>query len=350
MTSRNLTDIFHLMRNNAIQRLHIFSDHTSNKEEDKVSLVPRNTKQGRKGFDVDLERGDGDGDESAAYNRISASPPEWVNALPEFREQIELLRQKIKELNVFHERHLTRPTLLFDDNDKSQEEERIIERLSDDLTRKLHQLQRQAENFRKRSQLSSSKQEDRLKKNVILSMVSELQEVTTEFRQSQSAYLSRIRHREQQSEMYFGNSLMKQDSLPLLTPEQQQRQYSPENEDGDEVTVFQRGGMGLTSQLQLQEEDIEMARNRERQVTEVVKSITELNEIFNDLSVMVVEQGAVVDRIDYNVDRAAEQASSGLQQLQKAETYQRKSRKFMCVVGLTVAILVLTVLLIIVKS
>ena len=46
----------------------------------------------------------------------------------------------------------------------------------------------------------------------------------------------------------------------------------------------------MTSQLQLQEEDVEMARNRERQVTEVVKSITELNEIFNDLSVMVVEQ------------------------------------------------------------
>lgn len=46
----------------------------------------------------------------------------------------------------------------------------------------------------------------------------------------------------------------------------------------------------MTSQLQLQEEDIEAARNREEQVSEVVKSITELNEIFNDLSVMVVEQ------------------------------------------------------------
>lgn len=65
---------------------------------------------------------------------------------------------------------------------------------------------------------------------------------------------------------------------------------------------------------------------------------------------MVLFQGAVVDRIDYNVDRAQVQTSSGLQQLQKAETYQRKNRKFLCVVGLSVTILFLVIILIVVKS
>ncbi|GAV02366.1 hypothetical protein RvY_12942 [Ramazzottius varieornatus] len=341
MATRNLTDIFSLMRNNAIQRLHIFSDHMGQdgETEDRASLVPRSKKGNRKNLDVDVERGDVS-DSDRNYN--SERAPEWLNTLPEFKDQIDMVRQRVKELNALHEKHLTRPTLIFDDNtEQSQEEEHAIEKFSEDLTRKLHQLQRQVENFRKRSQSNATGQEDRLKKNVILSLVSELQEATVEFRQSQSAYLSRIKHREQQSEMYFGSNLLKQGASD---------RFMPEADDEEDVTLFQRENIGMTSQLQLQEEDIEAARNRERQVSEVVKSITELNEIFNDLSVMVVEQGAVVDRIDYNVDRAQVQTSSGLQQLQKAETYQRKNRKFLCVVGLSVTILFLVIILIVVKS
>ncbi|XP_055329364.1 syntaxin-16-like [Paramacrobiotus metropolitanus] len=345
MASRNLTDIFHLMRNNAIQRLHMFSDQMNNRngqEEDKVSLVPR---RARKGFEIDLEKGEIELDETVTYSRAVA-PPDWVNTIPEFREQIDLLRQEIKELNLCHDKHLTRPALLFDDNEKSQEEERIIEQLSEDLTRKLHQLQRQAETYRKRSQSFSSKQEERLLKNIILSIVSELQEVTTEFRQSQSAYLARMRQREQQSEQYFGSRLTKSSPTGLFSD----RYGIEDHDDAEDVTVFQRGNTGLTSQLQIHEENVEMARHRERQITEVVKSITELNEIFNDLSMMVVEQGTVVDRIDYNVDRAAGQTAVGLQQLQKAENYQRKNRKFICIVFLAVVIVFLMIILIVVKS
>ena len=164
----------------------------------------------------------------------------------------------VKELNALHEKHLTRPALLFDDNEQSQEEEHAIERFSDDLTRKLHQLQRQVENFRKRSQNTATGQGDRLKKNVILSLVSELQEATIEFRQSQSAYLSRkqfswkfstafwacdridqkscfpagIKHREQQSEMYFGSNLQKQGFSS--------DRFMPEADDEEDVTLFQR--------------------------------------------------------------------------------------------------------------
>jgi hypothetical protein len=47
------------------------------KEEDKVSLVPRKSRDGRKEFDVDLERGDEEADGLAAYNRVSSTPPEW---------------------------------------------------------------------------------------------------------------------------------------------------------------------------------------------------------------------------------------------------------------------------------
>ena len=56
---------------------------------------------------------------------------------------------------------------------------------------------------------------------------------------------------------------------------------------------------------------------REREVTQIAKSIHQLAEIFRDLQTLVIDQGTLLDRIDYNIEQTAVQVKEATVELDK---------------------------------
>jgi syntaxin 16 len=85
---------------------------------------------------------------------------------------------------------------------------------------------------------------------------------------------------------------------------------------------------------------------RDAEIIKIAQSITELSVLFRELSVLVIEQGTVLDRIDYNVEHTLIKVQAGTKELVTADKYSRKGRSIECIIFLILLILVLLLILI----
>eukprot|EP00640_Fibrocapsa_japonica_P005698 CAMPEP_0113941088 /NCGR_PEP_ID=MMETSP1339-20121228/7088_1 /TAXON_ID=94617 /ORGANISM="Fibrocapsa japonica" /LENGTH=95 /DNA_ID=CAMNT_0000945135 /DNA_START=1 /DNA_END=288 /DNA_ORIENTATION=+ /assembly_acc=CAM_ASM_000762 len=89
-----------------------------------------------------------------------------------------------------------------------------------------------------------------------------------------------------------------------------------------------------------------MVQDRDEEITKIVKSIQELSTIFKELAVLVIDQGTILDRIDFNMEQVVEHTKEGITQLEKAEAYQKSSHPIKCIAVLLVLIAIMLTILI----
>mmetsp|Transcript_30565 Transcript_30565/g.48056 ORF Transcript_30565/g.48056 Transcript_30565/m.48056 type:complete len:191 (+) Transcript_30565:398-970(+) len=104
---------------------------------------------------------------------------------------------------------------------------------------------------------------------------------------------------------------------------------------------------GFTAQQMAVLEDTEtLVQERDQEINHIVQSIEELSTIFKELAVLVIDQGTVLDRIDYNMELVVESTKEGITQLEKAEKNQKSARPLKCIAFLVAMIVLMLVLLI----
>merc|ERR1719155_199407 len=67
-----------------------------------------------------------------------------------------------------------------------------------------------------------------------------------------------------------------------------------------------------------------LIEEREQGIVEIQQQIGEVNEIFQDLAVLVNEQGEMIEDIESNIVKTSQQTAAGKKQLKMAEKSQRK--------------------------
>merc|ERR1712032_426359 len=86
--------------------------------------------------------------------------------------------------------------------------------------------------------------------------------------------------------------------------------------------------------------------SRDKEISSIAKNIEELGTIFKELAVLVIDQGTILDRIDYNMEAVVEHTKTGIKQLEKAEKSQKSARPMKCIICLLITIMILLLILV----
>ncbi|GJJ75184.1 syntaxin 16 [Entomortierella parvispora] len=226
-------------------------------------------------------------------------PPKWVDIVDEVDEELDRIKTNVQRLDTMHKKHLLPG---FDDR---IQEERDIERLTDEITQQFHGCQRRIKRINSESRQSDSNQEQIMSRNVQMSLAQKVQDASTLFRQKQNTYMQRMRGVEMRNKDIFSSGVQPMNSS-----------ISDESEE-----------IGFTSaQLAFAEQSNASVTQREQEINHISRSIFQLADIFKDLQTMVIDQGTLLDRIDFNVEQAAVHLQDAVYELDEGEKYQKKAR------------------------
>lgn len=111
-------------------------------------------------------------------------------------------------------------------------------------------------------------------------------------------------------------------------------------QESDADRSFAQSTSLQTKQQRLRHDPNElMIAQREREIEDIAQGIIELANIFQELQTMVIDQGSMLDRIDYNVENMSRDVKEADKELKVASGYQRKTikRKIMLLLAILIA-------------
>lgn len=268
-----------------------------------------------------------EGSESSSISisgRGHSLPPEWVDIVETIQKDIEAIKDNIRKLQKLHAARLK---VTFGGDEAEQE--RDIEILTQEITRLLKRCE---QGLKRIATVGNAKgtnlpqQERVVRLNVMRSLATELQGLSKHFRHCQKDFLIRLKGQEE-----IGNEFFVDDS-----------------ESKQPLSFEDALDRGLTPQQTQQLEEMNRtASEREQEIIKIAQSINDLATIFRELSVLVIEQGTILDRIDYNVEQTLVKVKHGTKELVKAENYSKKMGTMKCIFALICLIFILVAVLVI---
>ncbi|KAG8934784.1 hypothetical protein FRC02_009231 [Tulasnella sp. 418] len=267
---------------------------------------------------------------------LEHSSPPWIDISSQVNDILAQTRIKISTLDKLHAKHVL-PGFA----DRSAEE-REIESLTTDITRDFRKCQSLIHKIDPTEQHSfppsSTSRQQRstaalTAQNVQRGLAQKVQDLSGAFRKKQRVYMQKLTgHAVKNQDLLIASgalSLKGSDSISAL-------------EEDMEVSRSQLKSQQQQTTRRLDSE----VETRSREVTEIAKSISELAELFKDLSTLVIDQGTILDSVEYNIEQTGRQMQQAVKELEVATTYQKNTGRRKCIFLLVLIIVGLILVLI----
>ncbi|RSL57196.1 hypothetical protein CEP54_008452 [Fusarium duplospermum] len=280
-------------------------------------------------------------DDGDAVIEMDLLPPRWADVSDEITDLLANIATKGQNLEKLHQKHVLPG---FNDEDAKRAEEAQIERLTQDITKGFHDCHRciqRIEQMVRESQHSGTitRAEETMAKNIQISLASRVQEASANFRKKQSAYLKKLRG--------MGGLGALSPSGERATTPQPGSYFDPSLQESDADRSFSQTTLQQATQQRVLHSNDAAIAQREREIEDIAQGIIELSDLFRDLQTMVIDQGTMLDRIDYNVERMNTDVKAAETELKVASGYQRRTTKRKIILLLILIIFGMFILLLI---
>ena len=301
-TSRNLTDKFLRFRNQAKDTGGFgYSASREDLAREKASARLLDAAIGSS------SGGASDGALGGIAGMSSTLPPAWVDFSEEASADIAAIKDKLRELSSAHAKALL-PTF----DDVGGAEDHVVEVVTNEITRLFKRCEGRLRRLGERAADGADAEETRVVKNVQTKLATEAHRLSVVFRKTQKEYLQRLQQQEGRGPGGAGVDDIFANAGARL-----------EHDDVDP---------GFSAQQMRRVDRVEAhSYERDREVVHILSSVNDLAGVMKDLSVLIIDQGTVLDRIDYNCEMVAVTVEEGRKQLAKAEDYQKNSRLILCI-------------------
>lgn len=242
--------------------------------------------------ELSVSSGDPTIDQSQSSDDES-TPPVWIPLKEEVDEIIKDVTDKMRTMRELERKRLGN---VFG----SDKQEGEIEHIQYSITEQIREAEdklRSISNYESRSHV-----DEKIKQNVQCTLAKRLQELAGAMRKEQRSYLTKVQE------------------IHGVTLEDQH-----EEELYDDLTLTQE-----------QSE----SRHKNKEIENLVQRMNDLATLFKELNTLVIEQGTIVDRIDYNLEQAVTKTKTGRVHLEGALRHQQKSRARSCMCLLLVLIVI----------
>ncbi|EME44996.1 hypothetical protein DOTSEDRAFT_113948, partial [Dothistroma septosporum NZE10] len=282
-----------------------------------------------------------DGD---AVIEMDILPPRWLDIQDEVNQVLGDIAGKMRRLDQMHAKHVLPG---FDDESVKAKEEREIGGLTQDITKDftacqkaIRRIDRLVQEQQQQSGGTVSNADATMAKNLKMSLASRIGDVSTSFRKKQSAYMKKLR---QLGGMGSSSPFDRSSTLMAQNPYNDPAMMESEaDRSSAQSTLLQTAQ--VRKRTGVQDAAIEQ---REGEIEQIAQGIIDLSNLFQEIQTMVIDQGTVLDRIDYNVERTAEHVKEADKELKVATGYQKRSTKRKIILLLVLIVVGVFILLLI---
>lgn len=273
---------------------------------------------------LDAALGGGRSDDAVTIDvptRIGGGP-RWVERCDEASRNVERIRENLRALRDAHAK-----ALLPNFEDVGAEDV-----VAESLTKEVTKLFKRCDVTIRGVSETGETGDEKVVTNAQRKLAMELQSLSQEFRKMQKEYLAKLKSQ--------------QDRGPGAAGLDSYAQFS----GGVGTSESARGGGGDLMRMEMLNRAETTSIERDREVMKILESVRDLGGVMKDLSALIIDQGTLLDRIDYNCETVAATVEEGRKELVQAEKSQKQSMAIMCIYILLVMVVFMIFIVIGLKS